>query len=251
MRPEPSTQGSAGLAVRGLRAGYESKTVLPNVTLAVAPGEIVGLLGVNGAGKTTLLKTLVGLLPAQGGTISLAGEDLRGRSAAENARLGLVLVPEGARSFHELTVRENLQISSLILSNAAVFRRRFEDVLERFPNLRRRLSQRAGVLSGGERQMLAIGRALILRPKILLLDEPFLGLAPVMIAEVVRQLQALRDDLDCGVLIAEQHVPTTLRLSNRGFVVRDHRLYEVPAAAMTAESEDQLISLLLGTAEHG
>lgn len=251
MRPEPSTQGSAGLVVSGLRAGYERKTVLPNVTLTVTPGEIVALLGVNGAGKTTLLKTLVGLLPAQGGTISLAGEDLRGRSAAGCARLGLVLVPEGARSFHELTVRENLQISSLILSDAAEFRRRFEDVLERFPNLRRRLSQRAGVLSGGERQMLAIGRALILRPKILLLDEPFLGLAPVMIAEVVRQLQALRDDLKCGVLIAEQHVPTTLRLSNQGFVLRDHRLHEVPPAAMSAEREDQLISLLLGTAEHG
>jgi branched-chain amino acid transport system ATP-binding protein len=244
---QPSPSLSDGLSVRGLNAGYGRKTVLQDVSLDVARGEIVALLGVNGAGKTTFLKTVIGLLSRQQGAIHLGGEDIARRSAAENARGGLVLVPEGARSFHDLTVRENLHISSLIVRDAADFRRRYEEVLECFPNLTRRLGQKAGVLSGGERQMLAIGRALILRPRILLLDEPFLGLAPVMIAEVVRQLHNLKERLQCGILIAEQHVPTTLKLCDRAFVVRDHGMHAVGREEDGADAESKIVSLLLGT----
>jgi branched-chain amino acid transport system ATP-binding protein len=235
-----------GLIVGALDAGYGGKTVLKGVSLSVAQGEIVALLGINGAGKTTFLKTIVGLLRPLRGSIRVDGRDIIGRSAAQNARDGVVLVPEGGRSFAELSVRQNLEISRLIVRKRDEFARRYDEVLTCFPRLKERLSQKAGSLSGGERQMLAIGRALILRPKILLLDEPFLGLAPIMIGEVVKQLQHLRTQMRCGIIVAEQHIATTLRMSDRAFVARDHEVHSVSRTRDDVGEEQKLVSLLLG-----
>ena len=246
MSAAASPKAFEGLSVRALSAGYGGKTVLSDVSFDVAPGEIVALLGINGAGKTTCLKTLVGAISPQQGAVYLNGGDITGRSVSQNARHGMVLVPEGARSFRELTVRENLALGKLVVRDRNEFERRHENVVKCFPRLKERLSQKAGTLSGGERQMLAIGRALILQPQILLLDEPFLGLAPIMILEVVRQLQQLRDQVRCGIIIAEQHVSTTLRMSNRAFIVRDQEVRLVSHAAQGTDEDHKLISLLLG-----
>jgi branched-chain amino acid transport system ATP-binding protein len=217
---------SAGLRVAELFAGYGSKIVLEEFSLTLAPGSIAALLGINGAGKTTVFRTIAGLLPPLRGEIFLDGRNITHVRAADKARSGLVLVPEGARSFHDLTVQQNLEIGGFILRDSATLRSRMAEVLSFFPRLRERSGQKAGLLSGGERQMLAIGRAIMLRPRILLLDEPFLGLAPIMISEVSDRLRQLSRATECGLLIAEQHVAATLRLSDRVFGLKRRRLFE-------------------------
>jgi branched-chain amino acid transport system ATP-binding protein len=153
-----------------------------------------------------------------------SGANTSRKGPAQNARHGLFLVPEGARSFAELTVRENVELCRFVVGNENVFRARLDEMLAAFPRLRQRLNERAGTLSGGERQMLAIGRALILRPRVLLLDEPFLGLAPIMISEVVKQLTELRRNVQCGILLAEQNVAASLRVTDRVLLVRNGRV---------------------------
>jgi len=209
------------LEVKNLEAGYGSKVVLGSVSFEVLPGEIISLLGVNGSGKSTCFKTLVGLIRPISGTIEMDGVHITGRKPAQNAKDGLILVPEGARSFTDLSVRENLDLCRFVVSDMNTFRLRLEEVMATFPRLGQRVDERAGTLSGGERQMLAIGRALILRPKVLLLDEPFLGLAPIMIAEVIKQLKDLKKNINCGIVLAEQNVAATLRVTDRVLLVRD------------------------------
>jgi branched-chain amino acid transport system ATP-binding protein len=211
------------LETRDLSGGYRSLVIFSGVNLTLETNTITGILGPNGAGKTTLLKTLAGLLKAQGGTIQLEGNNIVALPAHDRARGGIALVPEGRQIFQGLTVRENLEIPrSASRFSPAEFKTRFEEILETFPRLRERLNQPGGALSGGEQQMLAIGRALLLDPKILMLDEPTQGLAPIMVSQVLASLEALRGRF--SMLIVEQNRGFLDRLSDSKFVFRGGRL---------------------------
>ena len=195
---------SAVLSVDDLAGGYRALTVFHGASLAVRAGQVAGILGPNGAGKTTLLKTLAGLLPAQGGRVRLGGDDVTVLKAHSRARAGLALVPEGRQIFAELSVRENLALSRAAgRLDQAAYADRVKDVLAIFPRLEACLDRRGGSLSGGEQQMLAIGRGLLLDPKVLMLDEPTQGLAPIMIRQVLAALQALKGRF--ALVVVEQN----------------------------------------------
>jgi ABC-type branched-subunit amino acid transport system ATPase component len=195
---------SAVLSVEALAGGYRALTVFRGASLEVRAGEVVGILGPNGAGKTTLLKTLAGLLPAQGGRVLLGEDDVTTLRAHRRARAGLALVPEGRQIFAELSVRENLELSRAAgRLDPAGFARQVADVLAIFPRLKECLDRRGGSLSGGEQQMLAIGRGLVLDPKVLMLDEPTQGLAPIMIRQVLTALHALKGRF--ALVVVEQN----------------------------------------------
>jgi branched-chain amino acid transport system ATP-binding protein len=203
------------LQVRNLKCGYGSLEVVHGVSLHVCAGEIVGLLGGNGAGKSSLLKSIVGLLPPWEGDVLVDGRQLRGQPAWRSVSNSMVLVPEGKMIFADMTVRENLLIGGYHNPDRAL---QLEIVLDRFPRLRERTRQLGGTLSGGEQQMLALGRALMARPRLLLLDEPSLGLAPLMVKEVFTEILNLRD-LGVTVLIVEQNVMATLQIADRSYVI--------------------------------
>lgn len=203
------------LQVKNLRCGYGSLEVVRGISLHVCAGEIVGLLGANGAGKTSLLKSVVGLLQPWQGEIHVDGRPTRGQAAWRSISHSMVLVPEGKMIFADLTVRENLLIGGYRNPDRAM---QIEIVFDRFPLLRERASQLGGTLSGGEQQMLALGRALMARPKILLLDEPSLGLAPLMVKEVFTEIVRMRDQ-GLTVLLVEQNVTATLQVADRAYVM--------------------------------
>jgi ABC-type branched-subunit amino acid transport system ATPase component len=210
------------LDVANLSGGYGSLTVFSGVNLALAPGSITGILGPNGAGKTTLLKTLAGLLTPHAGTIRLEGRDVVRAPAHVRAREGIALVPEGRQIFQSLSVRENLGIPRANSRfGADAFRARRDEIIAMFPRLAERLDQPGGALSGGEQQMLAIARALLLDPKLLMLDEPTQGLAPIMLNQVLACLQALRGRF--GILVVEQNLDFLDRLCDRKFTLRGGR----------------------------
>jgi branched-chain amino acid transport system ATP-binding protein len=207
------------LEVEDLSGGYRSLVVFSGLTLKVETNVIGGILGANGAGKTTLLKTLAGLLKPHSGRIRLLGRDVVDAAAHERARIGLVLVPEGRQIFQSLTVRENLEIPQAASRlNRAEFDRCYSEALALFPRLAERLESPGGALSGGEQQMLAIARALLLGPKLLMLDEPTQGLAPIMIAQVLQCLERLRGQF--SMLIVEQNLEFLDRLSDFKFTLR-------------------------------
>ncbi len=210
---------AAGLQVQGLTAGYGPVTVLREVSLEAAFGQLTALLGPNGAGKTTLLRVASGLLPATQGSVFLEGRDVTGSAPEERVRRGLALVPENRQLFGPMTVLDNLLVGAHLHRRAR--RRvaaRLEWVLDRFPTLRGRLRQRADTLSGGEQQMVAIGRALMAEPRVLLLDEPSMGLAPVVVGEL---LSAPRELCAAGlaVLLVEQNVVLTLRVAAQAYLL--------------------------------
>jgi ABC-type branched-subunit amino acid transport system ATPase component len=210
------------LEVEGLSGGYGPLVVFSGLNLTVAPNVIGGILGPNGVGKTTLLKTLAGLLKPQGGSVQLFGKNVVDQSAHRRARQGLVLVPEGRQIFHSLSVRENLDIPRAASGlGRHEFDQRRGETLALFPRLAERLDSPGGVLSGGEQQMLAIARALLLSPKLLMLDEPTQGLAPIMIGQVLECLERLRGQF--SMLIVEQNVDFIEKLSNFKFTLRSGR----------------------------
>ncbi len=232
------------LAVEALEAGYGKAQVLFGVTLEVAEGELVALLGANGAGKTTTLRAVSGLLRPWGGRVRLDGVDLRPLSPARRARMGLGHVPEGRQLFPRMSVEENLILGAAFLAWA----RREESlrvVFDLFPRLAERRRQPAGTLSGGEQQMLAIARALMGNPRILLVDEPSLGLAPRLAEEVLAALQAVCRE-GVGVLLVEQNVALSLEVAERGYVMEHGRIVlEGPAAALRADPRVQQAYLAL------
>ena len=211
---------SALLRLDGVEAGYGDLTAIAGISLEVRQGEAVALIGSNGAGKTTTLRAISGLLPVRAGRIELEGERLDGLGAAAIVARGIAHVPEGRQLFPTLTVRDNLELGA----RAAPSRRDGLDVVfTLFPRLRERQRQLAGTLSGGEQQMCAIGRGLMARPRILLLDEPSLGLAPVMVKLIFETLQRV-NDAGTTIMLVEQNVPRALQLSHRGYVLENGRL---------------------------
>jgi branched-chain amino acid transport system ATP-binding protein len=221
------------LAVEGVTAGYGEAVVVRDVTLVARPGEIVGLLGPNGAGKTTLLRAIAGVMPLRAGAIRLAGARLDGLRPYRIARLGVATVPEGRRLFGELSVRENLELGAWPAPARAVVAETLARVERLFPVLAERRDQPAAGLSGGEQQMAAIGRGLMARPRLLLLDDPFLGLARPVVAAVAAALRELtREGLT--LLAAGQHVRRLLALADRAYLLDQGRVLVEGTAAEVA-----------------
>jgi branched-chain amino acid transport system ATP-binding protein len=206
------------LSVRDIRASYGKVMALQGVTLNVGRGELVCLVGANGAGKTTLMKVIMGLVPAATGTVELEGRPLLGMRTHDIARLGIAYVPEGRGTLRELSVRENLRLGAFSRRWDAETRGDLGRVLERFPILAERIDQAAGTLSGGEQQMLVLGRALMSRPQLMLLDEPSLGLAPLIAARIFEIIVALNGQ-GVAVLLVEQNARAALKLAKRGYVI--------------------------------
>jgi branched-chain amino acid transport system ATP-binding protein len=206
------------LSVRGVKTYYGNIIALKGVDMDVREGEIVTLIGANGAGKSTLMMTIFGNPRAREGTITYAGQDITKMPTHEIARLSIAQSPEGRRIFPRMTVFENLQMGAT-MSNMAHFDRDLERVCTLFPRLKERLQQRGGTLSGGEQQMLAIARALMSRPKLLLLDEPSLGLAPLIVKQIFQIIKELNEQDGMTVFLVEQNAYHALKLAHRGYVM--------------------------------
>jgi branched-chain amino acid transport system ATP-binding protein len=213
------------LEIRGLTAGYGNVLVLWDVDLTVAEREIVALVGPNGAGKSTLLRAVSGMIPVRGGTVTMDGHSLAGLPIEDVVGLGVAHVPEGRRLFPGLTVRQNL-----LIGGWRTKKRDIDSVLELFPQLGRRLSQVAGSMSGGEQQMCAIARGLMNRPRLMMIDELSLGLAPVVVDEIVERLPLIAAD-GTAVLLVEQDVDTALSLASRAYVLEAGRVVLSGSAA--------------------
>lgn len=205
------------LEISGINVYYGAIHALEDVSIQVAPGEIVAIIGSNGAGKSTLLRTISGLLKPRSGTISFEGADITGMAPHDIVQRGISQSPEGRRIFTNMSVLENLQLGAYIRKDAEIGAD-MEEVMRRFPRLKERIRQSAGTLSGGEQQMLAVGRALMSRPKILLLDEPSLGLAPNLAAEIFRIVLDLNRE-GVTVLLVEQNANRALEIAHRGYVL--------------------------------
>jgi branched-chain amino acid transport system ATP-binding protein len=211
------------LKLEGVVAAYDDVVCLRGVSLEVRAGEIVTLIGANGAGKSTTLKAVSGLIAPREGTIEFEGRTIAGRTPDAIVALGLVQVPEGRRVFPELSVEDNLRVGAYLVDRRAEVRASLNEVYRRFPRLEERRRQFAGTLSGGEQQMLAFGRAMMARPKLLMLDEPSLGLAPLMVAEVMRSIRVFRDS-GVTVFLVEQNANLALRLADRAYVMETGRI---------------------------
>ncbi|MFZ4532175.1 MAG: ABC transporter ATP-binding protein [Alsobacter sp.] len=211
------------LEVSGLHVSYGPITALRDVSLEIARGEIVTVIGANGAGKSTLLKTICGILRPVSGTVTLNGDIVSGLPSSSLVQRGVALVPEGRHVFPEMTVSENLDLGAYYRSDAAAVAQDRALVLETFPILQERLRQQAGSLSGGQQQMLAIGRAMMSRPRLLMLDEPSLGLAPAIVQQLGRIIRDL-NKTGVTILLVEQNARMALKLADRGYVIATGRI---------------------------
>jgi branched-chain amino acid transport system ATP-binding protein len=242
--PLRSETGEVVLELRGVEAGYGRIRALNGIDLKVRRGEIVTLLGANGAGKTTTLKTISGLVKASAGSIRFENEELIGRKASDIARLGVVHVPEGRHVLRGLSVRENLELGGFTVKDPAVRRERMAEVFGLFPILDRRKDQDGSLLSGGEQQMLAMGRALMHGPKVLLLDEPSMGLAPKMVIETMRIVKRL-NEAGTTILLVEQNARLALRLAQYGYVLESGTI-RMQDDAEKLRSDASIVAAYLG-----
>ena len=226
------------IAISGVHAGYGQVRVLEDVSLDVRPGETVVLLGTNGNGKSTLMKCIMGMVRPTAGTIvaEIDGKkhDLVGRSTEEIVDLGIALVPEGRRLFPKLTVEENLLLGAFRMTARAQLQRNLDFCYEMFDRLRERRNQLAGSMSGGEQQMLALARALMTAPRILLVDEPSVGLAPILVSRTIDTIKQLQSKYNLTVLMAEQNFNQAIRIADRGYVIVHGRI------AFEGKSSDEL-----------
>ncbi|HEV2334881.1 MAG TPA: ABC transporter ATP-binding protein [Stellaceae bacterium] len=218
-----SSSSRNGLAISGLNAGYGAVRVLEEISLSVSHAETVVLLGTNGNGKSTLMKCIMGMVRPSSGEIvaEIDGEryDLIGRATEDIVDLGITLVPEGRRLFPKLTVEENLLLGAFRPTARSAIAANLESSYQTFPALRERRGQLAGSLSGGEQQMLALARALMSAPRILLIDEPSVGLAPILVSRTIDKIKELKDRFQLTVLMAEQNFNQAVRIADRGYVI--------------------------------
>ncbi len=198
---------------------YDHVYALKGVTIDLEQGETVALIGANGAGKSSILRAITGLAKIKSGSVAFEGEDIAGTNPAEIVSKGIAMVPEGRRVFPYMTVKDNLLMGAFTRSNKADVQRTLDSVLERFPRLRERYSQSAGTLSGGEQQMMVIGRALMAKPRLLLLDEPSLGIAPKLVQDIARSIVAINRDEGVSVLLVEQNSRMALSISHRAYAL--------------------------------
>ena len=219
MLNRPETTSSALLAVAGVQAGYRGVQVIWDVTLEVGRGEVVALVGSNGAGKTTLLRTLSGVLPLWSGSVSFEGRALGGKSSHVFVAAGIAHVPEGRRLFAGLTVEANLRLGAFVRKAGPDVESDLERIYALFPELKERRHQLAGTLSGGQQQMVAIGRGLMGRPKLLMIDELSLGLAPVVVDRLIKSIGDIRAEGEIAILLVDQDVQVAFSLADRGYVM--------------------------------
>jgi branched-chain amino acid transport system ATP-binding protein len=236
----PGSELAPLLDVQGLTAGYLGIPVVRDLSISVRAGEVVALLGPNGAGKTTTLSTIAGLLSPMAGTIRFGGNEIGGRPAYRLARERLAMVPEDRGLFFDLTARENLWVARRGDSLPE------SELLKMLPELEKCLSRKAAVLSGGEQQMLSLGRALMSQPKLLLVDEMSLGLAPVIVERLLPVLRRIAENFGAGVLVVEQHVPLALEVADRAYVMASGRIVLEGEAAELEKNRDLLESSYLG-----
>jgi branched-chain amino acid transport system ATP-binding protein len=241
---------SALLEVRNLETYYGPIMAIRGVSLEVQQGQIVTVLGANGAGKTTLLKTISGIMDPEKGKIIFDGEEIQGREPHQIVRRGIVQVPEGREVFPLLTVEDNLALGAYTRNDKAAIARSRDLVFSYFPILAERRLQEAGTLSGGQQQMLAIGRGLMLQPRIMLLDEPSLGLSPILTQEIFDILKRLNADEGMTMMLVEQNAAVALNLAHQGYVMELGRIVMSDSAERLAASED-IQSFYLGHANEG
>ena len=212
------------LKVEGLRAGYGSINILWDLSFEVKEGEVVAILGSNGAGKTTMVRTVTGMVRPSAGSVNFNGEELAKKSSRYILDKGIVQVPEGRQIFTDMTVLENLEMGAFSKPTKAAFARNLETAYQRFPRLKERAKQAAGTLSGGEQQMLAVARALIGMPKLLILDEPSLGLAPNIVDDILDVASSMARNDGIAVLLVEQDITKALACADRGYVIENGRI---------------------------
>jgi branched-chain amino acid transport system ATP-binding protein len=238
------------ITIEGIHAAYGAVRVLEDVTLTVGGGETVVLLGTNGNGKSTLMKSIMGMVRPNAGRIMAdidgVKHDLIGRTTEEIVDLGIALVPEGRRLFPRLSVEENLLLGAFRPKARAEIATNLEFCFEAFPRLAERRAQLAGSMSGGEQQMLALGRALMTAPRILLVDEPSVGLAPVLVSRTIDKIKELKDRYQLTVLMAEQNFPQALRIADRGYVIVHGKIAFEGKSADELNNNDLIRKFYLG-----
>ena len=212
------------METRGLRVNYGAINALDDVSVHIEAGEIVSVIGANGAGKSTLLKTLTGIVKPVSGAIEVEGAAIPGMRTDKIVRLGITMVPEGRRIFPDLTVKENLELGGYTLRTGELKRGLFDLALATFPRLKERLKQHAGTLSGGEQQMLAMGRALMGNPRLLLLDEPSMGLSPIITREIFSLIRLINSEKGISIILVEQNAHMALEHSQRTYVLENGRI---------------------------
>lgn len=224
------------LEVHDIHTYYGNIHALKGISLTVEEGEVVTLIGSNGAGKSTTLNTICGITPATAGQITLGGEDITTMKSHEIISRGVGQSPEGRKIFARLSVLENLELGAFTRNDPKGIQRDLDYVFETFPRLKERITQRGGTLSGGEQQMLAIGRALMARPRILLLDEPSMGLAPLLVRDIFRIIKTLNEE-NTTILLVEQNAHMALKVAHRGYVLQSGEIIKADDAKTLAEDE--------------
>jgi branched-chain amino acid transport system ATP-binding protein len=241
---------ASSIAIERVHAAYGAVRVLEDVSLTVNAGETVVLLGTNGNGKSTLMKCIMGMVRPSAGSVTITIDgtthDVVGRSTEEIVDLGIALVPEGRRLFPKLTVEENLLLGAFRGTARARIKQNLEFCFEAFPRLMERRQQLAGSLSGGEQQMLALGRALMLAPRILLIDEPSVGLAPILVSRTIDKIKELKTSYSLTVLMAEQNFTQAIRIADRGYVIVHGRIAFEGRSAAELNNNDLIRKFYLG-----